>query len=86
MPSMTSVLNAESAIRRVLRDHGRLGVVDADQVDVDADLGLTPHASLNVMLALEGEFEVEFPDPMLRRHVFRSIRSIERALRDLIAA
>ncbi len=86
MPLMTSVLNAESAIRRVLRDHGRLGGVDADRVARDADLRLTPHASLNVMLALEGEFEVEFPDRMLRRDMFRSIGSIERALRDLIAA
>lgn len=82
---MTSVRNAESAIRRALRDHGRLGV-DVDRVTADADLGLSPQASLNVMLALEGEFEVEFPQRMLRQRVFRSIGSIERALRDLIAA
>ena len=85
---MTTLQHAETSIRRVLRDHGRLGV-DADKLTDDADLyqsGMTSHASVNVMLALEGEFDVEFPDHMLKRNVFRSIGSIERALRELIAA
>ena len=85
---MTTLTHAETAIRRVLRDHGRLGV-DPDQIGVDTDLyqsGMTSHASVNVMLALEGEFDVEFPDHMLKRNVFRSIGSIERALQELIAA
>ena len=85
---MTTLQHAETSIRRVLRDHGRLGV-DPDKLAVDADLyqsGMTSHASVNVMLALEGEFDVEFPDHMLKRNVFRSIGSIERALRELIAA
>jgi len=85
---MTTLQHAETSIRRVLRDHGRLGV-DPDRLSDDADLyqsGMTSHASVNVMLALEGEFDVEFPDHMLKRNVFRSIGSIERALRELIAA
>jgi acyl carrier protein len=85
---MTTLLQTDTAIRRILRDHGRLGV-DADQLSADADLyqsGMTSHASVNVMLALEGEFDVEFPDHMLKRNVFRSIHSIERALQELIAA
>lgn len=85
---MTTLEHAETEIRRVLRDHGRLGT-DPDQLASDADLyqaGMTSHASVNVMLALEGEFDVEFPDHMLKRNVFRSIGSIERALRELIAA
>lgn len=84
---MTTLVQADPAIRRVLRDHGRL-TVDADTLATDADLyhyGMTSHASVNVMLALEGEFDVEFPDHMLKRNVFRSIGSIERALRELIA-
>lgn len=85
MARMTTVLHAERAIRRVLREHGRLAV-DPDQLDLEAELGLTRNASLNVLLALEGEFDVEFPDRMIRRDVLRSIGSIERALRDLIAA
>jgi len=85
---MTTLQDAQSSIRRVLRDHGRLAA-DPDKLATDADLyqsGMTSHASVNVMLALEGEFDVEFPDHMLKRNVFRSIDSIERALRELIAA
>lgn len=85
---MNTLQHADTSIRRVLREHGRLGV-DADQLAPDTDLyqcGMTSHASVNVMLALEGEFDVEFPDHMLKRNVFRSIDSIERALRELIAA
>ena len=35
------------------------------------------------MLALEGEFEVEFPDQMLRRDVFESIAAIDSAVSQL---
>ena len=44
---------------------------------------MTSHASVNVMLALEDRFDVEFPDPMLTRDVFESIAAIERALGEL---
>ena len=44
---------------------------------------MTSHASVNVMLALEDHFDVEFPDRMLTRAVFESIASIERALIEL---
>jgi acyl carrier protein len=84
---MTTLQHAQASIRRVLRDHGRLAT-DPEKLPADADLaqcGMTPNARLNVMLALEGEFEVEFPEYMVRRNVFRSIASIERALRELIA-
>ena len=53
---------------------------------VEADLyeaGMTSHASVNVMLALEGEFDIEFPDHMLKRSVFDSIASISAALSEL---
>ncbi|TFZ01165.1 acyl carrier protein [Ramlibacter rhizophilus] len=84
---MTTTTSTETTIRRILREHGRLAV-DAEQLGPDADLyeaGMTSHASVNVMLALEGEFDVEFPDHMLQRNVFRSVRSIERALGELDA-
>ncbi len=69
------------SIRRVLRDHARL-VRPIDGMADEADLyeaGMTSHASVNVMLALEGELGVRFPDRMLRRGVFESIVSIEAA-------
>lgn len=76
---------AESEIRRVLRQHGRLNV-DVDTLRADSDLyqsGMTSHASVNVMLALEGAFDVEFPDHLLKRNVFGSIDSIRTALTSL---
>ena len=54
-------------IRKIVKEHGRLPV-DVDELAVDADLyqaGMTSHASVNVMLALEDAFDVEFPDRML---------------------
>lgn len=75
----------ESRIRAVLQEHGRLSRA-ADAIDVDADLyqaGMTSHASVNVMLALEGAFDVEFPDHMLKRSVFNSIAAIQEALTEL---
>lgn len=72
-------------IRRIIADHARLSV-DIDTLATDADLhqaGMTSHASVNVMLALEDHFDVEFPDRMLTRAVFESIASIEAALIEL---
>jgi acyl carrier protein len=74
-------------IRAVIRDHARLPV-DVDTLDDDADLfqaGMTSHASVNLMLALEDAFDVEFPDHMLKRSVFESISAIGEALRELRA-
>jgi acyl carrier protein len=84
---MIDVQDAESAIRSILRDHGRLKQ-DVALLDAGADLyqsGMTSHASVNVMLALEGAFDIEFPDHMLKRNVFSSIASIRRALGELSA-
>src|SRR6185295_10041509 len=72
-------------VRAILREHGRLGP-SIDTLSDDADLyqaGMTSHASVNVMLALEGRFDVEFPDRMLRPSVFESISSICAALEEL---
>jgi acyl carrier protein len=80
-------LDAQTLIRNVLRAHGRLNR-DVGEVDATADLyqsGLTSHASVNVMLALEATFDIEFPDRMLKRSVFGSIESIGRAISELQA-
>lgn len=75
-------------IRQVLKDHGRLSA-DAYEMSEDADLyeaGMSSLASVNVMLALEGEFNIEFPDQMLNRSVFASISAITAAVRQLNGA
>jgi acyl carrier protein len=72
-------------IRKILRDHARLNT-DALALATTADLyqaGMTSHASVNVMLALEGEFEIEFPDHMLKRSVFESIEAMHGAIQEL---
>jgi acyl carrier protein len=72
-------------IRSILKNHARLGK-DAETLPEDADLyqaGMTSHASVNVMLALEGEFDLEFPDHMLKRSVFESIAAIRSAIEEL---
>ncbi len=74
-----------SKIRTILKEHGRL-TKDATELADEADLyqaGMTSHASVNVMLALEGEFDVEFPDHMLKRSVFESIGAIRTAIDEL---
>ena len=72
-------------IRAVLARHGKLAQDVAGLTD-EADLyqaGMTSHASVNVMLALEGEFDIEFPDHLLTRAVFASIAAIRAAVDEL---
>lgn len=78
----------ESGIRSVLLQHGRLAQ-NALALAADADLyraGMSSHASVNVMLGLEGHFDVEFPDRLLTRSVFSSITSIHSAIQALRGA
>jgi len=75
-------------VRAVLHEHGRLARADETLAD-DADLyqaGMTSHASVNVMLALEGKLGIEFPDRMLRRGVFETIACIAAAAAELTAS
>ncbi|HEY5188280.1 MAG TPA: acyl carrier protein [Solirubrobacteraceae bacterium] len=77
-----------AAIRQVLADHARMPG-DAHSLDERADLfasGMSSHASVNVMLALEDTFDIEFPDAMLKRSVFESIAAIRTAVLELRAA
>jgi acyl carrier protein len=80
--------NITEAIRAVLRDHGRLSVA-VETLEDHSNLyeaGLTSHASVNLMLALEDRFEVEFSDRMLSRSGFASIAAIRSGLDELIGA
>jgi acyl carrier protein len=74
-------------IREVIAQHGRLAVDVAALSDTD-DLyraGLTSHASVNLMLALEDAFGIEFPDRLLRRDTFESVAAIRGAIHELHA-
>lgn len=72
-------------IRQVLEEHGRLPESVTKLTD-DDDLyesGLSSHASVNVMLALEDAFDVEFPDALLRKTTFASVDAIRSALESM---
>ena len=72
-------------IRQVVKEYGKLPVDPATLAD-DADLyqaGMTSHASVNVMIALEDTFDIEFLDSMLKRSVFESVDSIAQALTEV---
>jgi acyl carrier protein len=72
-------------IRSAIADHARIPT-DISAISDSADLyqaGMTSQASVNVMLALEDAFDIEFPDRMLKRSVFESIDAIASALTEL---
>jgi acyl carrier protein len=74
-------------IRLVLNEGGTLPVDATSLKDTD-DLyavGLTSHATVNLMLGLEERFDVEFPDRLLRRRTFESIAAISAAVTELLA-
>jgi len=74
-------------IRAVIDNHAQLSV-RCEALPNNAslyDAGMTSLASVRLMLALEDEFGIEFPDNMLRREVFESVDSIREAL-DLITS
>jgi acyl carrier protein len=76
----------DQQIRQVLRAHGRLSR-DAHTMGSADDLyeaGMTSHASVNVMLGIEDAFDLEFPDEMLRRATFQSIKAINAAVESLL--
>ena len=63
------------------------GKVEVDVLGAEDDLfdaGMTSHQTVQVMLAVEDEFDVEFPDESLNRSTFSSIRSMIDALGTLL--
>lgn len=75
-------------IRTVLTKHARLSV-DAATLAEDSDLyaaGLTSLTTVNLMLAVEDEFDIEFPDNMLGRKTFESIRALSEAVEKITGA
>ncbi|MGH3743626.1 MAG: acyl carrier protein [Mycobacteriales bacterium] len=75
-------MSTDEQIREVLAQHASLAV-DAAAVGAADNLyaiGMTSHASVRVMLALEDAFDVEIPDNFLRKETFESIASISELL------
>jgi len=76
----------ESEIRALIARERYLALDVAALGDRD-DLyraGLTSHDTVNLMLALEDRFGVEFPDRLLTRRTFQTIADLAAALRELL--
>lgn len=72
-------------VRSILSNHCRLSV-DLSSLDDNSDLydaGLTSLTTVNVMLAIEDHFDIEFDDQMLSRETFQSINSLAEAIESL---
>ncbi|PLP97056.1 acyl carrier protein [Cupriavidus pauculus] len=72
----------KTTIRNILGEVARLDVPLATLADND-DLyaaGLSSLATVHVMLALENAFDIEIPDQMLTRQLFRSVDSLAAAV------
>ena len=73
-------------IREILSTHGRLSV-EVSELQDDSDLydaGLTSLITVNLLLAIEDHFDVEFPDELLSRRTFQSIAALADAVEDLV--
>ena len=76
----------QDQIRRILASHGRLSI-DVAQLKDDSDLydaGLTSLITVNLLLAIEDHFDVEFPDELLSRRTFQSIGALTEAVEGLV--
>jgi acyl carrier protein len=75
-------------IRELLAKHGALPVA-IDQIADDTDLyaaGMSSFASVQIMLAIEEAFDLEFPDNLLNRKSFQSIAAITRTVEGLVGS
>lgn len=84
MPERSSA----SVLREVLAVHGRLST-PVDDLPDDGDLyaaGLTSLNTVNLLLAIEDRFDVEFPDDLLSRRTFQSIDTLADAVESLVVA
>ena len=75
-------------IRELLAKHGALPVA-IDQIGDDTDLyaaGMSSFASVQIMLAIEEAFDLEFPDNLLNRKSFQSIAAITRTVEGLVGS
>ena len=79
-------LDVKDRIRRVVRNHAGLKM-PLEGLKDSTDLyraGMSSHSSVLLMIALENEFNLEFPDGMLSRDVFENIDTIASAIESVL--
>lgn len=78
-------MSVKDQIRAILGEHAKLSN-DISSVQDGDDLyaaGMTSHASVTVMLAIEDEWDLEFPQQLLKKSTFASVDAIAAALAEL---
>jgi acyl carrier protein len=78
-------MHAET-VRNILDEYSKLAV-DIATLKNDSDLyevGLTSLTTVNVMLAIEDQYDIEFEDHMLSRATFHSIDTLVAAIEELL--
>ncbi|MCC8396820.1 acyl carrier protein [Paraburkholderia sp. MMS20-SJTR3] len=69
-------------LRQIIKDTARFEV-PIDSIADDDDLyeaGLSSLNTIQLMLAIERQFNIEIPDQMLNRHLFQSVNSLADAV------
>jgi acyl carrier protein len=76
----------KARIRAIVNENARIALPLSALEDSTLlyQAGMTSFASVQLMMALESEFALEFPDSMLRRDVFESIDSIALAIESVL--
>lgn len=76
----------DEKIRSIVAAHGRLTRPIAEIAGGDDlyALGMTSHAAVNVMLAIEDRFMIEFPDESLSKSTFATLDSLAATVRGLV--
>lgn len=84
--AMTDRQSIEERVRAVLDQQAQLAtpIQEVGSQDSLYAAGMTSHASVSVMLQLEDEFDLEFPEDKLNRQTFVTVSSIADALEELL--
>ena len=78
-------MTLKNDVRQILVEHSKLPIDVSTLADESNlyDAGMTSLTTVNVMLAIEDHFDIEFDDDMLSRATFESINSLAEAVDSL---
>lgn len=86
---MNTTNTMEHIKERVRKTVTELTEIDQDKLLKDNDdlffYGMSSRASVALMLGLESEFDIEFPESMLHRDNFKSVDCISKAIAEIIS-
>jgi len=75
-------------VKQVVIDYSEIPS-ELNQLTFNEDLfklGMSSRSSVSLMMGLESEFDIEFPDEMLRKEIFQSVETIGKAIESLSTA